>query len=195
METAATLTPFGLFLQAGMVAKIVMLLLLGASIWCWVLIIEGAWSIARLKRAVRAARLGEQHEPTALLFPIVDAGRRAESLAIPGKVWAKRESRVADAMSRAAQSLLAGIEGGLPNLAVISSVAPFIGLFGTVWGIMVSFSAIADAKDTKFSPSSLQASPKPLQRRPSDSPPRSRRRSATTASERRWHAPDRICST
>jgi biopolymer transport protein ExbB/TolQ len=53
-------------------------------------------------------------------------------------------------MSRAAQVLLARIEGGLPNLAVISSVAPFIGLFGTVWGIMASFSAIAELKDTSL---------------------------------------------
>jgi len=150
METAASaLTPFGLFLQAGLVAKIVILLLLAASIWCWVLIIEGAWSIARLKRAVRAARRGD-HASAELLGAVVDAGRRAESLAIPGESVGEARTRVADAMSRAAQNLLARIEGGLPNLAVISSVAPFIGLFGTVWGIMVSFSAIADAKDTSL---------------------------------------------
>jgi biopolymer transport protein ExbB/TolQ len=53
-------------------------------------------------------------------------------------------------MHREAQALLARIEGGLPNLAVISSVAPFIGLFGTVWGIMVSFSSIGEAKDTSL---------------------------------------------
>jgi biopolymer transport protein ExbB/TolQ len=53
-------------------------------------------------------------------------------------------------MRRAAQTLLTRIEGGLPNLAVISSVAPFIGLFGTVWGIMASFFAIAEAKDTSL---------------------------------------------
>ena len=41
-------------------------------------------------------------------------------------------------------------EGGLPNLAVISSVAPFVGLFGTVWGIMASFAGIAAAKDTSL---------------------------------------------
>ena len=46
-------------------------------------------------------------------------------------------------MARAARELLTRSEGGLPNLAVISSVAPFVGLFGTVWGIMSSFAAIA----------------------------------------------------
>jgi biopolymer transport protein ExbB/TolQ len=53
-------------------------------------------------------------------------------------------------MHRAAQTLLARLEGSLPNLAVISSVAPFIGLFGTVWGIMISFSSIAESADTSL---------------------------------------------
>ena len=46
--------------------------------------------------------------------------------------------------------LMARLEGGLPNLAVIASVAPFVGLFGTVWGIMVAFTAIADSNDTSL---------------------------------------------
>jgi Biopolymer transport proteins len=46
--------------------------------------------------------------------------------------------------------LLGRLDRGLPSLAVISSVAPFIGLFGTVWGIMTSFASIADAKDTSL---------------------------------------------
>jgi biopolymer transport protein ExbB/TolQ len=45
-------------------------------------------------------------------------------------------------MSRAGRELLMRAEGGLPNLAVISSVAPFIGLFGAVWGIMTSFAIV-----------------------------------------------------
>ena len=53
-------------------------------------------------------------------------------------------------MARAAREVLARSEGGLPNLAVIASVAPFVGLFGTVWGIMTSFAAIAHAQDTNL---------------------------------------------
>ena len=53
-------------------------------------------------------------------------------------------------MARAARELLTRAEGGLPNLAVISSVAPFVGLFGTVWGIMSSFAAIGQAQDTSL---------------------------------------------
>lgn len=145
-----SLTPLGLFLQAGPVAKAVFLLLLAASIWCWVLIVEGLWGISRLNRAIRIARSHERNAAAGLLSPIMQAGRQAASLAIAGETAGELRVRVADCMQREAQALLTRIEGGLPNLAVISSVAPFIGLFGTVWGIMVSFSSIGEAKDTSL---------------------------------------------
>ena len=144
------LRPLALFLHAGPVAKFVILLLAAASIWCWVLIVEGIWSVNRLKNAILAARGQRPAARAALLAPIAEAGRQAAALRIPGESVTEARQRVTDAMSRAARTLLTRIEGGLPNLAVISSVAPFIGLFGTVWGIMVSFSAIAAAKDTSL---------------------------------------------
>ncbi|HVZ51907.1 MAG TPA: MotA/TolQ/ExbB proton channel family protein [Pseudolabrys sp.] len=144
------LNPLTLFLTAGPVAKVVILLLAAASVWCWVLIVEGVWSVLRLRGAIAAARGRGAAERTALLASIAQAGRQAAALVIPGESVGEARARVTEAMSRAARSLLTRIEGGLPNLAVISSVAPFVGLFGTVWGIMVSFSAIADAKDTSL---------------------------------------------
>jgi biopolymer transport protein ExbB/TolQ len=149
-QLTPSLSPLGLFLQAGPVAKTVLLILVAASIWCWVLIVEGTWCIGRLKKAVRAARADAHDASTELLLPILNAGQRAAALTIPGESLGEARTRVVDAMRRAAQALLARIEGGLPNLAVISSVAPFIGLFGTVWGIMASFFAISEAKDTSL---------------------------------------------
>lgn len=144
------LSPFALFVQAGPVAKFVILLLLAASVWCWVLILEGVWSVHRLKGAIAAARGEAAPEKAALLAPIVEAGRQAAALRIPGESTGEARARVVEAMSRAARMLLIRVEGGLPNLAVISSVAPFVGLFGTVWGIMVAFFAIAEAEDTSL---------------------------------------------
>jgi biopolymer transport protein ExbB/TolQ len=150
VDSTLSLAPFALFMQAGLIAKGVFLLLLAASIWCWVLIIEGVWGIGRLRRAVRGARARGRVPAPALLAPTVEAGRRAAALAMGGETAGEFRARVADCMQREAQILLTRIEGGLPNLAVISSVAPFIGLFGTVWGIMVSFSSIGEAKDTSL---------------------------------------------
>jgi biopolymer transport protein ExbB/TolQ len=148
-DAAGALNPIQLFMQAAPIGKAVLLLLLAASIWCWVLIIESAFGVARLRKAVAASRKGDG-ATAGLLAPVAEAGRQAASLSIPGESLGEARARVSEAMNRAAQHLLNAIEGGLPNLAVISSVAPFVGLFGTVWGIMASFSAIATAKDTSL---------------------------------------------
>jgi biopolymer transport protein ExbB/TolQ len=144
------LTPIGLFTEAGPVAKAVMLLLVLVSIWCWILIFEGIWSVLRLARSIGALRRGGADRRANLLDPLLSAGRQAAALVIPGESVGERRVRVAEAMSRAGQKLLRRAQGGLPNLAVIASVAPFIGLFGTVWGIMTSFAGIAEAKDTSL---------------------------------------------
>src|SRR5271165_401958 len=142
------LSPLGLFLAAGVVGKAVMAVLFVASLWCWVLIVEGVISVARLRRAVRAARaVGEIPKP---LAGVVAAGEAEAHRRIPGETVSEVRARIGDGMARAARELLTRAEGGLPNLAVISSVAPFVGLFGTVWGIMSSFAAIAQANDTSL---------------------------------------------
>ena len=142
------LSPVGLFLNAGLVGKAVMAVLFLASLWCWVLILEGVVSVARLRRAVRAARAG-----SAIAKPLAAVERSGDEEArrrIPGETVSELRARISDAMARAARELLTRSEGGLPNLAVISSVAPFVGLFGTVWGIMTSFAAISQAQDTSL---------------------------------------------
>ena len=71
-------------------------------------------------------------------------------LSVAGETASERRQRIGEAMARAARDFLMRAEGGLPNLAIIASVAPFVGLFGTVWGIMTSFASIAQAKDTSL---------------------------------------------
>jgi biopolymer transport protein ExbB len=142
------LSPIGLFLEAGLVGKFVMGVLFVASLWCWVLIIEGVISVVRLRRAVREARAGRDVAKSLAVVAI--AGDEEVRRRIPGESVSELRARVSDAMARAARELLTRSEGGLPNLAVISSVAPFVGLFGTVWGIMTSFAAISQAQDTSL---------------------------------------------
>ena len=144
------LTPIGLFTEAGPVAKAVMVMLVFASIWCWILIVETIWSVHRLSRAVRALRRGSADRDATLLEPVMAAGRQAAALTITGESIGELRARISEAMQRSGQALLTRVQGGLPNLAVIASVAPFIGLFGTVWGIMTSFAGIAEAKDTSL---------------------------------------------
>jgi biopolymer transport protein ExbB/TolQ len=142
-----TLSPLGLFLAAGPVGRAVMILLGLASLWCWVLIVEGLYMLLRSGRAVAAS---PEDPAAARVASVYDAGRRAASLVVPGESVGERRHRLAEAMGREARVFLGRAEGRLPDLAVIASVAPFVGLFGTVWGIMASFAGIAVAKDTSL---------------------------------------------
>ena len=141
------LSPIGLFTQAGPVGKTVIILLAIASIWCWFQIFDGIVSLFRLGRSLDRAQDDHSNH---LLMGIVAAGLEAHAERFPDETTGDVRQRMIEAMSREARSLISRLEGGMPNLAVIASVAPFVGLFGTVWGIMVSFTAIADSNDTSL---------------------------------------------
>jgi biopolymer transport protein ExbB/TolQ len=146
METLS-LSPLAMFMNAGPVGKAVMLVLVLASIWTWVLIVEGLVAVTRIAKSARSARSGGS---VGVLAPVEASGREANALDLPGESVGEKRERIAEFMSRTAREFLTQAEGGLPNLAVISSVAPFIGLFGTVWGIMTSFAGIAASQDTSL---------------------------------------------
>lgn len=143
-----TISPVGLFLQAGIVGKSIMGLLFLVSIWCWILILEAWLSARRLSRTVAKARAGNGVEP--LVEPIMRAGDQASAAHVTAETYTDRRWRIGESMTRAARDLLLRAQGSLPSLAVISSTSPFIGLLGTVWGIMSSFASIAEAKDTSL---------------------------------------------
>jgi biopolymer transport protein ExbB/TolQ len=136
-----------LFLQAGSVGKSVILILLAGSIWGWILIVERIVGIIRLRKALRQ---WHAQQPAHLFRSIVEAGQTSARHRIAGESVGEARQRITDAMNRKARAIVGATEGGLSNLAMIASVAPFVGLFGTVWGIMSSFTAIAAAKDTSL---------------------------------------------
>lgn len=142
-----SISPVTMFINAGPVGKVVMTVLLLSLIWTLVLIIEGVVVVMRVAKAARIVRSGG---PAGVLTPIEEAGEHAASIDLPGESIGEKRERVAEIMSRVGRELMTKAEGGLPNLAVISSVAPFIGLFGTVWGIMTSFAGIAQSQDTSL---------------------------------------------
>ncbi|HEY8064412.1 MAG TPA: MotA/TolQ/ExbB proton channel family protein [Methylosinus sp.] len=144
---AISISPIALFMQAGVVGKIVMIALGVASLWCWAIIIEVAVLTNRLRKAIDESQRGR---PSPLLAPVMAEAARAARVMVPGESVGERRSRIVETTGRAARKLLVATEAGLPNLAVVSSVAPFVGLFGTVWGIMTSFVGIADTQDTSL---------------------------------------------
>lgn len=136
-----------LFWQAGPVVRAVVILLVAASTWCWGIVLTCTLRLSRLRVGVKALARGEAH-PAA--DAILHAGRSEAEKQLQGESAEARRSRILGCMRRRVQETVEQAQGGLANLAVISSVAPFVGLLGTVWGIMTSFISIASAKDTSL---------------------------------------------
>jgi biopolymer transport protein TolQ len=154
------------FLRADVIVKTVMALLLLASLWSWAIIINKLIVLSGLKR--KAARFEKifwsgqsldelyqqfsarnDHPLAAVLVAALREWRRSFEGGTPkeGRLMSVRE-RIDKAMSVTIIRETDGIERQLGFLATVGSVAPFIGLFGTVWGIMNAFSAIAARHDT-----------------------------------------------
>ena len=165
-DPAATLSIVKLFMNADPVVKGVLLLLLAASVWSWAVIIDKLWRLGAANRSVRehearaaAARSPqelattgdgpEMRDPAGLVLSAGLAESTAEPRPQPETAGERRE-RIERAMRLALNAELRRLELRLPFLATLGSAAPFIGLFGTVWGIMRSFEGIAAANNTSL---------------------------------------------
>jgi biopolymer transport protein TolQ len=145
----------GLFLQADPIVKGVMVLLVLASIACWTVIIEKVIRLGSARRQARrfvqtVAKGGGLDENRGIAARIVAAAQEAWRDQDPSETRAERRERIERAMRAALALDLKRLQVGLPLLATSGSAAPFVGLFGTVWGIMNSFSSIAKSQDTSL---------------------------------------------
>ena len=161
-DPAASLSVVKLFLNADPVVKGVLLLLLAASVWSWAVIIDKLWRLGAASRSAlsheaRAAAARSPQEllateagdPAALVLSAGVAERTAEPRPQPETPGERRE-RIERAMRLTLNAEMRRLEARLPFLATLGSAAPFIGLFGTVWGIMRSFEGIAAANNTSL---------------------------------------------
>ncbi|MDP1906916.1 MAG: MotA/TolQ/ExbB proton channel family protein [Hyphomicrobium sp.] len=147
----------GLIMHADPFVQAIMLLLAVCSVLCWAIIFEKFIRLMMLKRQVRqlaaqaaAGRLS-QDRGRGIVGAVQAAaqGEWSEGVA-RGESRNELRARVERSMRSALKSEMRRIETGLSFLATVGSAAPFVGLLGTVWGIMHSFTAIAQAKDTSL---------------------------------------------
>ncbi|HXM00206.1 MAG TPA: protein TolQ [Rhizomicrobium sp.] len=155
-----------LFLRADLIVKAVFLLLLAASLWSWVIIINKWLALATLRRRAdkfektfwSGLSLDELYSQfaqrtdnpmTSVFNAALREWRRAFEGGNPRETMLPGvKDRIDKAMSVTILRETDGIERRLGFLATVGATAPFVGLFGTVWGIMNSFSAIAARHDT-----------------------------------------------
>lgn len=160
---------WGMFMQADLVVKSVILVLIFASVWSWAIIFEKRMVLKRLnKRADRFEDAFWSGEPLDKLYQRVKKGKQdpviktfaagmeewqnGVSHGLPSKesIQASLRQRVERAMGITINREINALERGMTFLANVGSTAPFIGLFGTVWGIMHSFTAIATTQNTSL---------------------------------------------
>lgn len=149
-----------LILDADPVVQAVMALLVIASVACWAIVFEKTVRFVRLRSAIRgfenavkadALLAGERHQTGGLQANLIAAAAREKRDGMePGETRSEFRRRLEAAMRQAMIQQLRQVEPGLPFLATVGSAAPFVGLFGTVWGIMNSFTAIAGSNDTSL---------------------------------------------
>ena len=148
------LSPLALFLQADVVVKGVMVLLVLASIACWGIIIEKIATARRLRaeaRRLAEAAAGGTPPAEGMAAEAIRAGAREwHEGRDPSESRGEYRQRIEAAMRAPLTAALRAAEPGLPLLATIGAVGPFVGLFGTVWGIMNSFSGIAASGNTSL---------------------------------------------
>ena len=163
----SSLSLVGLFLHSGLVVQLVIFLLLAASVWVWAIIIEKIITLRRINREADAfedkfwsgrsledlydAEGAEPAHPlTAVFGAAMGEWRRSARAAGADLARASVNQRVDRAMGVTTMREMDRLERQMVFLASVGSTAPFIGLFGTVWGIMHSFSAIAAMHNTNL---------------------------------------------
>src|SRR5882724_1461430 len=163
------LSILGLFLQADIIVKVVMLILLVASFWSWAVIFDKALRLRRLRREAASFeesfwsggslddlydRIGNRPpDPMSAIFAAAMREWRrsaAKGLIGQGTLRASLQDRVERVMQVTVGREMERLERFMAYLATVGSTAPFVGLFGTVWGIMNSFQAIAVQKNTNL---------------------------------------------
>ena len=161
---AATLSPVALFLQADIIVKAVMIGLLLASIYVWAVIFTHGRSVSKLMRASenferdfwRADNIdkffdknsGEELPSAKVLAAGISEWRRSTKTKNVDRDGTRE--RLGIAMNSAVAGEVDRLAEKIGTLATIGSVAPFVGLFGTVWGIMRSFTAIAASNNSSL---------------------------------------------
>ncbi len=161
------LSLWGLFMQADIVVKLVMLGLLGASVWVWAVVFEKwsyaadgqqeadgfedrFWSGGSLDDLFDREGANPNHPMAAVFAAAMGEWRRSVRVAGADISHTSVRERIDRAITVTVQREMDRVERWMVFLASVGATAPFIGLFGTVWGIMHSFSAIAAMHNTNL---------------------------------------------
>ena len=157
---------WALFIRADIVVKLVMIGLIVASVMSWSIIIEKIMTYRRVRQqAEEFEALFWSGETLQNIYRQLASGEASPSVRVFNaamREWVRHDSNrrkteagaiipsIERALTNAVAREMEALESRLLFLATVGAVAPFVGLFGTVWGIMNSFQAIAMSRDTNL---------------------------------------------
>jgi biopolymer transport protein TolQ len=165
LAQATDYSMWSLFLRATFTVKLVMIVLIVASFWAWAIIIQKIIDYRRARaEAERFDRAFWSGDPLDELYEKIGPDPKGASQKVfasgmtewrrshrdDGRLIAGAQARIDRSMDVAIAKEADGLQRGLSILATVGSTAPFIGLFGTVWGIMNAFIEIAREQSTNL---------------------------------------------
>ena len=164
-SVAGDLSIWSLIVRSDLIVKLVLLLLLSASVWSWAIIFDKIRKIRKITNKTETfedqfwsgGSLEELYDklnnkadhPIAILFTsAMKEWRRTNRSNREGQLSTSLRDRIGQVMRLTITREVENLERYLGFLATVGSTAPFVGLFGTVWGIMNSFQSIAASENT-----------------------------------------------
>ncbi len=160
LATSADFSLINLFIRADIVVKLVILILIACSIYSWAVIIEKVKLFKRINRSTeefenkfwnsKSAETFYNNLPATTEDPMALLFRDAMQNLLKRRTKTDLNNRMTTLLETGIEKQITKISKGFTFLATVGSTAPFIGLFGTVWGIMNSFQSIAISRNTSL---------------------------------------------
>ncbi len=160
LASSADFSILNLFLRADIIVKSVMILLVASSIYSWAIIIEKYRLFKKINQSSeefenkfwksRSAESFYNNLPQDMDDPMANVFKDTMQVIIKSKSKSNLSNRLESMLGVNIEKQLNVIEKNFTFLATVGSTAPFIGLFGTVWGIMNSFQSIAISRNTSL---------------------------------------------
>ena len=149
-----------LFLRADIVVKSVIILLIAASIYSWAIIIEKFKMFKKINQSTvefeekfwksKSAETFYNNLPSTTNDPMAELFKSSMKMVMKSRSKSNLSERLAGVLEANIEKQLTNVDKNYTFLATVGSTAPFIGLFGTVWGIMNSFQSIAISRNTSL---------------------------------------------
>jgi len=160
LASSADFSLMNLFIRADIIVKSVIILLIACSIYSWAVIIEKFRLFKKINQSTeefetkfwnsKSAESFYNNLPTNIQDPMALVFKDAMQILLKKRSRADINSRMTTMLETGIEKQIAKISKGFTFLATVGSTAPFIGLFGTVWGIMNSFQSIAISRNTSL---------------------------------------------